>query len=250
MVEVKHIEKYYGSNGVITKALDDISFTSADGEFLCIMGASGSGKTTLLNCLATIDRPTSGEVLFDHISVDGLKISDLAAFRRLNLGFIFQNYNLLETLTLGENISLSLVINDFEPNLVQSRISEVARSVGIEHLLDKFPSQVSGGERQRCAFARAVAHSPKVIFADEPTGALDSASAMNLMEIMVSLNHTLHTNIFMVTHDALCASYSDRVLFLKDGKIFSEVIKGEKSKLAFYHELLDCTSLLGGKNIC
>ena len=224
MIEVKHLEKYYGSDGTVTKALDDISFISYDGEFLCIMGASGSGKSTLLNCLSTIDCASAGDILFNGVSFDSLKKSELAAFRRHNLGFIFQNYNLLDTLTLGENISLSLLINGAAQGTIQKRIHDIANQVGIGHLLDKLPSQVSGGERQRCAFARAVVNSPKLIFADEPTGALDSASA---------------------THDALCASYADRVLFLKDGKIFSELVKGEKKNREFYHEILDNISLLG-----
>ena len=224
MIEVKHLEKYYGSDGTVTKALDDISFISYDGEFLCIMGASGSGKSTLLNCLSTIDCASAGDILFNGVSFDSLKKSELAAFRRHNLGFIFQNYNLLDTLTLGENISLSLLINGAAQGTIQKRIHDIANQVGIGHLLDKLPSQVSGGERQRCAFARAVVNSPKLIFADEPT---------------------LHSNIFLVTHDALCASYADRVLFLKDGKIFSELVKGEKKNREFYHEILDNISLLG-----
>ena len=245
MIEVKHLEKYYGSDGTVTKALDDISFISYDGEFLCIMGASGSGKSTLLNCLSTIDCASAGDILFNGVSFDSLKKSELAAFRRHNLGFIFQNYNLLDTLTLGENISLSLLINGAAQGTIQKRIHDIANQVGIGHLLDKLPSQVSGGERQRCAFARAVVNSPKLIFADEPTGALDYASAISLMKIIASLNHTLHSNIFLVTHDALCASYADRVLFLKDGKIFSELVKGEKKNREFYHEILDNISLLG-----
>ena len=232
MIEVKHLEKYYGSDGTVTKALDDISFISYDGEFLCIMGASGSGKSTLLNCLSTIDCASAGDILFNGVSFDSLKKSELAAFRRHNLGFIFQNYNLLDTLTLGENISLSLLINGAAQGTIQKRIHDIANQVGI-------------GERQRCAFARAVVNSPKLIFADEPTGALDSASAISLMKIIASLNHTLHSNIFLVTHDALCASYADRVLFLKDGKIFSELVKGEKKNREFYHEILDNISLLG-----
>ena len=235
MIEVKHLEKYYGSDGTVTKALDDISFISYDGEFLCIMGASGSGKSTLLNCLSTIDCASAGDILFNGVSFDSLKKSELAAFRRHNLGFIFQNYNLLDTLTLGENISLSLLINGAAQGTIQKRIHDIANQVGIGHLL----------ERQRCAFARAVVNSPKLIFADEPTGALDSASAISLMKIIASLNHTLHSNIFLVTHDALCASYADRVLFLKDGKIFSELVKGEKKNREFYHEILDNISLLG-----
>lgn len=250
MIEVRHIEKYYGSDDVITKAIDDVSFVSADGEFLCIMGASGSGKTTLLNCISTIDSVSAGEILYDGIPFDSLKESELATFRRRNIGFVFQNYNLLDTLTLGENISLSLVVNKADPQSIQERVRRAARTVGIEHLLNKYPWQVSGGERQRCAFARAIINSPKLIFADEPTGALDSSSAILLMEIISTLNKALHSNIIMVTHDALCASHADRILLLKDGKIFSEIIRGEKDRRDFYHEILDSVSLLGGQAIC
>lgn len=250
MIEVRHIEKYYGSDGITTKAIDDVSFVSADGEFLCIMGASGSGKTTLLNCVSTIDHVSAGEILYDGVPFDSLKQSELAAFRRCNLGFVFQNYNLLDSLTLGENISLSLVVNNAAPQSIPARIRQVAHAVGIEHRLDQFPRQVSGGERQRCAFARAIINSPKLIFADEPTGALDSSSAIKLMEIISTLNKTLRSNIIMVTHDAFYASYADRVLFLKDGKLFSEIVKGEKDKRDFYHEIVDSVSLLGGRSVC
>lgn len=250
MIEVRNVEKYYGANGNVTKALDNISFTSADGEFLCIMGASGSGKTTLLNCISTLDSLSAGEILFDGVPRSTIKEAEMAAFRRRNLGFVFQNYNLLDSLTLGENISLSLLVNAVDPAAVPARVAQLAHEVGIEPLLDKFPSQVSGGERQRCAFARAIINTPKLIFADEPTGALDSGSAMKLMQIMGALNQTMHASIFMVTHDALCASYAERVLFLKDGKLFSEIVKGEKSKRDFYHEILDGVSLLGGQTVC
>ena len=245
LIRLKDAVKKYGKGETEVYALDHATLELDEGKICVILGPSGSGKSTLLNCLSTIDCASAGDILFNGVSFDSLKKSELAAFRRHNLGFIFQNYNLLDTLTLGENISLSLLINGAAQGTIQKRIHDIANQVGIGHLLDKLPSQVSGGERQRCAFARAVVNSPKLIFADEPTGALDSASAISLMKIIASLNHTLHSNIFLVTHDALCASYADRVLFLKDGKIFSELVKGEKKNREFYHEILDNISLLG-----
>jgi putative ABC transport system ATP-binding protein len=222
MIEVKHLEKYYGSDGTVTKALDDISFISYDGEFLCIMGASGSGKSTLLNCLSTIDCASAGDILFNGVSFDSLKKSELAAFRRHNLGFIFQNYNLLDTLTLGENISLSLLINGAAQGTIQKRIHDIANQVGIGHLLDKLPSQVSGGERQRCAFARAVVNSPKLIFADEPTGALDSKTGRTVMDLFHELNRNQGKTIVLITHSTGLAEETDRIITISDGTITGE----------------------------
>ena len=230
MIEVKHLEKYYGSDGTVTKALDDISFISYDGEFLCIMGASGSGKSTLLNCLSTIDCASAGDILFNGVSFDSLKKSELAAFRRHNLGFIFQNYNLLDTLTLGENISLSLLINGAAQGTIQKRIHDIANQVGIGHLLDKLPSQVSGGERQRCAFARAVVNSPKLIFADEPTGNLDSKTSKQVLYRMLELTKNQQVTFVMVTHEPELAECADRVVTILDGKVCSNVVQDEATK--------------------
>lgn len=246
VLDVQNIEKYYGNKGNVTKALNDISFQVNAGEFISIMGASGSGKTTLLNCISTIDSTSAGTILLDGSDITQLKDEELAKFRRENLGFVFQDFNLLDTLTVGENITLSLTVNGLLPEEVMSRTEKIAATMGISHILDKFPQQISGGEKQRCAFARAVVTNPKLILADEPTGSLDSVASKNLLEVMANLNETLYSTILMVTHDALSASYAGRILFLKDGKVFNEIIKGEKSRQAFYHEILDVLSLLGG----
>ena len=246
VLDVQNIEKYYGNKGNVTKALNDISFQVNAGEFISIMGASGSGKTTLLNCISTIDSTSAGTILLDGSDITQLKDEELAKFRRENLGFVFQDFNLLDTLTVGENITLSLTVNDLLPEEVMSRTEKIAATMGISHILDKFPQQISGGEKQRCAFARAVVTNPKLILADEPTGSLDSVASKNLLEVMANLNETLYSTILMVTHDALSASYAGRILFLKDGKVFNEIIKREKSRQAFYHEILDVLSLLGG----
>jgi putative ABC transport system ATP-binding protein len=245
-LDVRNIEKYYGNKGNITKALDCLSFQVGYGEFISIMGASGSGKTTLLNCISTIDSASAGYIYLNGADITTLRDDELAKFRRENLGFVFQDFNLLDTLTIGENISLSLSVNGISSSEAVKKINGISAQIGIAHILNKFPYQVSGGEKQRCAFARAVINNPKLILADEPTGSLDSVSSANLLAIMTELNQTLNSTILMVTHDAFSASYAKRVLFLKDGKIFNEIIKGEKSRQAFYHEILDVLSLLGG----
>lgn len=247
---VEHIEKYYGNQGVVTKALDQVSFSVQLGEYVSIMGASGSGKTTLLNCIATIDTISAGHILLDGKDITTIDEDDLAAFRRDNLGFVFQDFNLLDTLTLEENIALPLTIRKVSPKDIAKQIYHVAEQLQIHDILKKFPFQVSGGQKQRCAFARAVICSPKLIVADEPTGSLDSNSTSILLEIMSTLNKETNATILMVTHDAFCASYADRILFLKDGKIFNEILKGEKTRSMFYHEILDVLSLLGGGRPC
>lgn len=247
---VEHVEKYYGNSGTVTKALDQVSFEICQGEYISIMGASGSGKTTLLNCISTIDSVSSGHIFLANQDITTINESGLAAFRRDNLGFVFQDYNLLDTLTLEENIALPLILNKQPPGEIDRRVHGIADTLQITGLLKKYPLQVSGGQRQRCAFARAVIYEPKLILADEPTGSLDSNSARILLEIMSELNRELKTTIIMVTHDAFSASYADRILFLKDGKIFNEILKGEKTRSVFYHEILDVLSLLGGGRSC
>lgn len=247
---VENIEKYYGNQGSVTKALNQVSFFVQRGEFVSIMGASGSGKTTLLNCIATIDTVSAGHILLDGKDITTINEDDLAAFRRDNLGFVFQDFNLLDTLTLEENIALPLTIRKVPPQEIAEQVYNAAEQLQINGILKKFPFQVSGGQKQRCAFARAVICSPKLIMADEPTGALDSNSSGILLEIMSALNKETNATILMVTHDAFCASYADRILFLKDGKIFNEIIKGEKTQSMFYHEILDVLSLLGGGRPC
>ena len=210
------------------------------------MGASGSGKTTLLNCISTIDEVTSGHIFIDGKDITELKEKELASFRRENLGFIFQDFNLLDTLTISENISLVLIINKEDVNKVDKKVSDIAEKLGIEEILNKYPYEVSGGQKQRCACARALINKPNLILADEPTGALDSKSSRMLLETMDEMNEKLNATILMVTHDSFSASFCKRVLFLKDGKIFNEIRRGEKPRKEFFNEILDVLTLLGG----
>ena len=246
VLKIENLKKYYGVNTNITKAVDGISFSVLEGEFVAIMGASGSGKTTLLNCVSTIDTVTSGHIFVDNRDITTVKEDDLADFRRENLGFIFQDFNLLDTLTIEENISLSLIINNENTNKVDEKVKNIADKLGISDILKKFPYEVSGGQKQRCACARALINNPKLILADEPTGALDSKSSRLLLETMDEMNNKLKATILMVTHDSFSASFCKRVLFLKDGKIFIFIIKGEKTRKEFFNEILDMLTLLGG----
>ena len=246
MLQVQSIEKYYGSRNNVTKALDRVSFDVDAGEFLAIMGASGSGKTTLLNCISTIDTVSAGKILLDGVNISDLSESELAKFRRERLGFVFQDFNLLDTLTVEENIGLALSLTHTGPGAVQGRVREVAGKLGIADILGKFPYQVSGGQKQRTACARAMVAGQSLILADEPTGALDSKASKNLLEIMSSMNRELGATIRVVTHDAYSASYAGRVLFLKDGKVFNELLRGERGRSVFYHEILDVLAVLGG----
>ena len=245
-LEIKNLKKYYGTKNNITKAVNDLSLEVEEGEFVAIMGASGSGKTTLLNCISTIDEVTSGHIFIDEKDITELKEKELASFRRENLGFIFQDFNLLDTLTISENISLALIINKEEVNKVEEKVDDIAEKLGIKEILNKYPYEVSGGQKQRCACARALINKPKLILADEPTGALDSKSSRMLLETMDEMNEKLNDTILMVTHDSFSASFCKRVLFLKDGKIFNEIRRGEKSRKEFFNEILDVLTLLGG----
>ena len=227
VLKVKNIEKYYGSRSNLTKAIDDISFSIQEGEFVGIMGASGSGKTTLLNVISTIDRVTAGHIFVNDEDITKLKGNSLNKFRREKLGFIFQDFNLLDTLTAYENIALALSIQKVKPKEIEKKVIDVAKKLEIENILDKYPYQISGGQKQRVASARAIITNPKLILADEPTGALDSKSARKLLESFESLNKEYRATILMVTHDAFTASYADRILFIKDGKIFNELVKGD-----------------------
>ena len=247
ILKLNDIKKYYGKNSdIITKAVDGISFEIERGEFVAIMGASGSGKTTLLNCISTIDNVTSGNIFIDDIDITELKEKEVAKFRREKLGFVFQDFNLLDNLTIEENISLSLIINHNDVNKIDLLVEEIATKLGIKHILKKFPYEVSGGEKQRCACARALINNPTLILADEPTGALDSKSSKMLLETMNEMNDKLNATILMVTHDSFSASFCKRVLFLKDGKIFNEIIRGNKTRKEFFSEILDILTLLGG----
>ena len=246
MLQVQNIEKYYGSKNNVTKALDRVSFDVEAGEFLSIMGASGSGKTTLLNCISTIDTISAGKILLDGVNIADLSEEELAKFRRERLGFVFQDFNLLDTLTVEENIGLALSLNHTDPKAVQSKVRDVAQKLGITDILTKFPYQISGGQKQRTACARAMVAGQSLLLADEPTGALDSKASKNLLEIMTTMNQDMGATILMVTHDAYSASYAKRVLFLKDGRVFNELLRGERGRPVFYHEILDVLAALGG----
>ena len=246
VLKIENLKKYYGTRSNITKAIDNISFSVNEGEFVAIMGASGSGKTTLLNCISTIDSVTAGKIIINGDDITEIKDKDIASFRRNNFGFVFQDFNLLDTLTISENISLSLVINKKSEDKIDDMVMDIAKRLGIEEILDKFPYEVSGGQKQRCACARALINNPKLILADEPTGALDSKSSRMLLETMEEINKNLNATILMVTHDAFSASFCQRILFLKDGKIFTEILKGSKTRKEFFNEILDILTLLGG----
>lgn len=246
LLKMEHIVKYYGNKSSLTKAIDDISLTVEKGEFVAIMGASGSGKTTLLNCIATIDKVTSGEITINGINITTLKGNKLADFRRDQLGFIFQDFNLLDTLTAYDNIALALQIQKCKPNLIQSKVMEAAKHLDIEQVLNKYPYQMSGGQKQRVASARAIITNPSLILADEPTGALDSKSAGMLLERFHDLNRKILATILMVTHDAFSASYANRVIFIRDGKVFNELRKGSDGRKQFFNKIIDVVSLLGG----
>lgn len=246
MLKVQNIEKYYGSKNNVTKALDRVSFEVAEGEFIAIMGASGSGKTTLLNCIATIDAVSSGDILLNGESIAELPASKLARFRRERLGFVFQDFNLLDTLTIEENIGLALSLNHADAKTVQDKVKETAGKLGIADILAKFPYQVSGGQKQRAACARAIVAGQSLLLADEPTGALDSRASKNLLELLTQMNRDMRATILMVTHDAYSASYANRILFLKDGRLFNELLRGGRSRSVFYHEILDVLAALGG----
>ena len=231
----------------MTKAIDHISFAVERGEFLGIMGASGSGKTTLLNCISTIDTVTSGHILVEGRDVTALHGGELAAFRGRKLGFIFQDFNLLDTLTARENIALTLSVSGVRPAEIERRVAQTAAALDIAGVLDKYPYQMSGGQQQRVAAARAVVTDPALVLADEPTGALDSHSSRMLLKLLGQLNSRLGATILMVTHDAFSASYCRRILFIKDGRIFNELVRGGESRRDFFGRILDVVSVLGGE---
>ena len=247
ILELSKVEKYYGNKSSLTKALNNISFSVEKKEFVAIMGASGSGKTTLLNCISTIDRVTAGHIFVAGEDITKLKGNSLNKFRREELGFIFQDFNLLDTLTAYENISLALSIQNKSAKEIEKRVNDVATKLGIKDVLQKYPYQMSGGQKQRVASARAIITDPQIVLADEPTGALDSKSSRMLLESFDYLNEKLNTTILMVTHDSFCASYASRVTFIKDGKVFNEIIKGNSSRKDFFDKIIDVVTLLGGE---
>lgn len=246
LLRIQQIEKYYGSKSSLTKAIDNISMTVNQGEFVAIMGASGSGKTTLLNCISTIDKVTAGHIYLESLDITKLKGKELNKFRRDKLGFIFQDFNLLDTLTAYENISLSLSIQKKSAREIDNAIRMVSQQLGITEVLNKYPYQMSGGQKQRVASARAIVTNPKLVLADEPTGALDSKAAKMLLERFQYLNNEHQATIIMVTHDSFTASYASRVVFIKDGKIFNEISKGLDTRKQFFDKIIDVVTLLGG----
>lgn len=247
ILKIESIEKYYGNKSSLTKAINNISFQVEKGEFVAIMGASGSGKTTLLNCISTIDKVTSGNIYVAGRNITNLNGEELNKFRREELGFIFQDFNLLDTLTAYENIALALSIQGVKPDEIDARIREVARELDIESVLKKYPYEMSGGQKQRVASARAIITEPKLILADEPTGALDSKSSKMLLEKISYLNIKNMATILMVTHDAFTASYASRVIFIKDGRIFNELLREGRNRKEFFDDIMDVVTMLGGE---
>lgn len=247
VLEVAHLEKVYGALGNVTRALNDVSFTVNRGEFVGIMGASGSGKSTLLNCVSTIDSATSGTIRINGQDVTRMKQAKLSQFRREELGFIFQDSNLLDTLTARENIALPLTIAHTNSAEISTRVQDVAARLSISQVLDKYPYQMSGGQQQRVAAARALVTDPTMIMADEPTGALDSKSARLLLESLEALNRRLRATVLMVTHDNFAASYTSRVLFIRDGKIFTELRRGDTDRREFFDRIMEVVAMMGGE---
>lgn len=246
VLRIENIEKYYGNKSNLTKALDRISLEVEKGEFVGIMGTSGSGKTTLLNCIATIDRVTSGHIYVGGEDITKLKGNALNRFRREQLGFIFQDFNLLDTLTAYENIALALSIQNVKAEDISERVMSMAGHLGIVEVMNKYPYQMSGGQKQRVASARALITNPKLVLADEPTGALDSKAARHLLESLKDMNESAKATILMVTHDAFTASYASRVVFIKDGQIFNEIRRGQDDRKTFFNKIIDVVTMLGG----
>ena len=246
ILSVEHLRRDYGGRGSVTHAVDDVSFSVERGEFVGIMGASGSGKSTLLNCIATIDTPTAGHIRVEGQDVTALKGRSLSRFRRERLGFVFQDCNLLATLTAFENIALALTIRGTPAGEIEGRVKETAELLGITDCLNKYPYQMSGGQRQRTAAARAIITDPALVLADEPTGALDSRSAKLLLDRFEALNREGRATILMVTHDAFTASYCRRILFLQDGAVLTQLERGGQSRRAFFQQIIGVVTRLGG----
>ena len=247
VLEVNHVEKVYGSRNNVTRALADVSFAVDKGEFVGIMGASGSGKSTLLNCVSTIDTVTSGSVVVNGADVTRMKHAKLTRFRREQLGFIFQDSNLLDTLTARENIALPLTIARVPAKETLARVEQVAQRLDIASVLDKYPYQMSGGQQQRVAAARALVTDPAIILADEPTGALDSKNARLLLESIEAMNRQYQATVLMVTHDSFAASYTNRVLFIRDGRIFTELRRGDSPRREFFDRIMEVVAMMGGE---
>lgn len=252
LLQVKNLKKIYNTRlgGQQFTALHDVNFEISSGEFVAVMGASGSGKTTLLNIIASLDKATGGTVFLEGKDMKLIKDRELSAFRRENLGFVFQDFNLLDTFSIRDNILLPLVLSKTPVEEMEKRLAPLAESLGLTPLLEKFPYEVSGGEKQRTAVARAVITNPKLILADEPTGALDSKASTNLLRIFRDLNQKGQT-ILMVTHSSMAASYASRVLFIKDGELFSQIYRGDNERKDFFDKIISNLTLLsdGGVDI-
>lgn len=246
LLSVNQVEKIFGSRGSVTHALSGVSFDIEAGEFVGIMGPSGSGKTTLLNCVSTIDKVTSGHIVVAGTDITSLSRRQLAKFRRDDLGFIFQDSNLLDTLTGFENIALALTIKREPARSVAPKVQAIAERLGVESVLEKYPYQMSGGQRQRVAAARAIVADPKLVLADEPTGALDSHAASVMLETLETLNVQMGATIMMVTHDAFAASFAGRILFIKDGLVFNELRRGDAPREEFFARIMEVVAFLGG----
>lgn len=246
VLTIQNLEKYYGNKKQLTKALNGVQFTVHEGEFVGIMGPSGSGKSTLLNCISTLDRPTSGKILLNDTDITKMKEKDLEKIRNEQLGFIFQHFNLLDTLTAYENIALALTIQGIPVREMKQRILSIAKDLDIEQLLQKYPYELSGGQQQRVAAARALVTHPSLVLADEPTGALDSKNARQLLDSLSYLNDREKATILMVTHDAYTASFAHRILFIKDGEVFNQLEKGTDSREEFFNRILEVIAVIGG----
>ncbi|MDW0118853.1 ABC transporter ATP-binding protein [Sporosarcina thermotolerans] len=249
VLHAQNIRKSYGTRGNVQEVLKGIDLRVLEGEFVGIMGASGAGKTTLLNVLATIDRTTEGSILIGESDISKMKDRELSAFRRDKLGFIFQDYNLLDTLTVKENILLPVSLGKMKKRVAEDQFKSIADILGIKELADKYPHEISGGQKQRTSAARALINKPSMVFADEPTGALDSKSASSLLGTLEDVNKERGVTIMMVTHDPVASSYCSRVVFLKDGNIYSELYRGEKTRQAFFQEILKVQGVLGGDSV-
>lgn len=247
LLRLQHVSKTYGSKGAITYALKQIDMTVDRGEFVAIMGPSGSGKTTLLNCISSIDRPTEGKIILNGQDITRLKLKELSKFRREQLGFVFQDSNLIETLTCYENIALALTIKGSSKSSINALVTQIAHTFCVDEVLSKFPNQVSGGQKQRVAAARAVVTHPELILADEPTGALDSKSSTTLLKTFTMMCSDLGSTILMVTHDSYAASFAQRIVFIKDGVIFNELNKGSMDRCTFFNRIMEVVSFMGSE---
>lgn len=249
VLHAQNVRKSFGTRGNVQPVLKGIDLRVMEGEFVGIMGPSGAGKTTLLNVLATIDRTTEGSILIGNSDISKMKDRELSAFRRDKLGFIFQDYNLLDTLTVKENILLPVSLGKVKKRVAEDRYKEIAEILGITELANKYPHEISGGQKQRTSAARALINKPSMVFADEPTGALDSKSASSLLGTLEDVNKKRGVTIMMVTHDPVASSYCSRVVFLKDGMIYSELYRGEQTRQAFFQEILKVQGVLGGDSV-